>query len=116
MKACLKLVAAAVALLVVVGCSKSASSLGSQNAQLFSSAAPEVKAQWEAATAAMATNGFVSAMVALKKLQQASLTSEQTAAVGATATAVSDEMYAAANKGDARAKEAIVTLRQLNAR
>lgn len=117
MKILSQTIAGAVAgLFLLAGCRKSASTLGSRNASLFKAATPEIKLQWDTATAAMATNGFVPAMVALKKLQQAGLTSEQTAAVGATATAVSDEMYAAANKGDARAKEAIVTLRQLNAR
>jgi hypothetical protein len=97
----------------LAGCgSKSASSLGSSNAKLFAAAPASVKSQWDAASAAIATNGYTPAIVALKNLQQQSLSPEQLKAVNDTVTAVSDQMYAAANKGDAAAKQAIQDLRK----
>ncbi len=105
------------AVLLMPGCSKSASSVGSRNTKAFQSANPETKASWDTALAAMNTNGFVTATVALMKLQQVpSLTPDQLKAVNETVTAVSDQMYAAANKGDANAKNAIEELRKLKMR
>lgn len=105
--------AAAVALLLG-GCSKNAASLGASNASLFASAPAPVKASWDKATAAIATNGYATAIIALKALQeQPGLSAEQLKAVNDTVNAVSDQMYAAANKGDANAKQAIQSLRQV---
>ncbi len=105
--------AAAVALLVG-GCSKDAASLGSSNTSLFASAPAPVKANWDKATAAIATNGYATAIIALKALQaEPGLSADQLKAVNETVNAVSDQMYAAANKGDANAKQAIQSLRQV---
>lgn len=105
----------ALVLAAAVGCGKDTASLSSGN-KLFQSANPQIKAQWNTAAAAIETNGFLTAMLSLQKLQQANLTPEQLAAVNATATRVSNDMYDAANKGDASANEAIASLRKLQKR
>ena len=67
--------------------------------------------------AALKTNGFLVSIVALQSLQQrGNLTPEQLKAVNETVTAVSDEMYAAANRGDANAKQQIQDLGKLRSR
>ena len=48
--------------------------------------------------------------------KQPGLTADQTKAVEQTVTAVSDQMYAAASKGDAAAEQAIQELRSLRGR
>jgi hypothetical protein len=98
--------------LLLVGCKKDAKSVGSGNNKLFASAPAPLKADWEQANAAMATNGYFTAFAALKNLQQQSLSPEQLKAVNDTVTAVNDQMYEAANKGDAAAKQAIQDLRK----
>lgn len=115
-RVCLLLAALVVIGLGLSGCSKDAASIGSSRARLFQSADPQIKQQWDVVNAAIQTNGFVTAMMNLSKLQQAALNPEQLKAVQETATAVSDQMYAAANKGDAAAKAAIVTLREMRNR
>ncbi len=76
-----------------------------------------IKAGWESAMAAIATNGYTAATVALTTLQrQSGLSPEQLKAINETVTAVSDQMYDAANKGDAAAKQAIQDLRKLTGR
>ena len=98
--------------LCLAGCGKSAEGLSSANAKLFASAPAEVKTAWDAASAAIATNGYATAILSLQKLQGLpALTAEQLKAVNETVTAVSDQMYEKANKGDAGAKEAINQLR-----
>jgi hypothetical protein len=104
------------AALVMAGCSKNAASLGSSNAKLFATAPAPIKAEWDKATAAIATNGYAAAILSLKNLQAQSLTPEQTKAINDTVTAVSDQMYAAANKGDAAAKQALQDLRRATGR
>ena len=107
------------ALLVVwaSGCGRSGASLGARNSKLFQSADAQTKGNWETAMAALKTNGFLVSIVALQSLQQrGNLTPEQLKAVNETVTAVSDEMYAAANRGDANAKQQIQDLGKLRSR
>ena len=101
---------------LAAGCSKDASSLAARNAKLFQAGDPQLKALWDTANLAMKTNGFLAASLALQKLHQAQLTPEQLRAVEQMGAAVSDQMYDAANKGDAGAAEAIKELRKLSAR
>lgn len=96
---------------LLAGCGKSAASLSSRNAALFESAPPEIKSDWEKATAAAKTNGYVVAITTFQKLQRAALSPEQLQAVNETVSAVSDQMYETANRGDAAATQAIAELR-----
>jgi len=115
MKSCVKLIAVpALIALAFMGCSKSATSVGSHHAEAFQSADAQTKALWDTALAAVKTNGYAVAFVTLKSLQaQPGLTPQQLQAVNETATAVSDQMYAAANRNDPAALQAIEELRQI---
>jgi hypothetical protein len=102
--------------IILPGCggSKSAASRGDK---AFQSAPAETRSEWDTACAAIKANDYAAAITTLQKLSTTpGLSAEQTHAVQETATAVSDEMYAAANKGDARAKQAIADLRKLSGR
>jgi len=92
------------------GCNKSASGTGSKHSKLFTSADPAIKAAWETAMAAVGTNGYVTASQSFKELLASTLTPDQVKAVTETATALSDQMYAAANSGDANAIAALKEL------
>jgi hypothetical protein len=97
----------------VTGCSKSANAIASSGTKAFESAPPETKAAWESAMAAVKSNDAATALLAFGKLRaQPGLTPEQIQAVDKTAAAVSEQMYAAANKGDPNAKKAIEDLRK----
>jgi hypothetical protein len=115
MKSCVALVAAfGLLTLALMGCSKDATSVGSRHTKAFQSADAQTKALWDTAMAAAKTNGFALAIVTLKSLQvQPALTPEQLKAVNETATAVSDQMYKAANRNDPAALQAIEELRKL---
>jgi len=98
---------------LLVGCQKNAASMASDNAKLFQSADPTIKADWDAAIAATRTNGYAAAILSLKSLrQQTNLTSQQATAVDQMLTAINDQMYEAANKGDANAQQSIEELRK----
>lgn len=105
-----------VLLATLAGCSKDAESLGSARSKLFQSADPAIKAQWEAANASVKTNGYAEAIIGFKRLQGANLSPEQRKAVDETVTAVSDQMYEAANKGEAGAIKAVQHLRDVSGR
>lgn len=108
---------AAAAAGILAGCGQpSAESLGAANAKLFQSSDPPIKSQWDAATAAVKTNGFAEAILALTKMQSATLSPEQRKAVDETVTAVSDQMYESANKGEAAGLKAIEKMRQATGR
>lgn len=65
----------------------------------------------------MQTNGYAAAVLSLKKVYRAeNLSPEQQKAVNDTLTAINDKMYAAANKGDAQAAQAIQDLRKASGR
>lgn len=97
--------------LVVAGCKKDAAGLGSQYAKAFDAAAPELKTRWQAALAAVNTNGYTVAVLTLRELSQGTLTPDQSQAVTETLRAINDQMYDAANQGNAAAKAAIDELR-----
>jgi hypothetical protein len=108
----------AVLSLALCGCGKkSASSLASKNDAAFSSATPEVKGAWEASKAAMKTNGYAVAIAALTGAKAAAgLSPDQSRAIDETVTAISDQMYEAANREDPAAKQAIEDLRTMMGR
>ena len=105
---------------LLCGCgkgSKDPSKIGAQYNQVFASADAETKACWETATGALATNGYAVTIQAIRTMLQAGkLTPEQTKAANETATAASDKMYEAANKGDPTALQAIEDLRKATGR
>jgi len=91
-----------------LACNKSVSS-GSSALQ---SASPEVKKGWDTAMAAMKTNGYAAAILELQKARALpGVTAEQGKVIDASSTKISDQMYAAANKDDPKAKAAIEDLR-----
>ena len=91
-----------------IACNKSVSSGGSA----LQSASPEVKKGWDAAMAAMNTNGYAVAITELQKIRQLpGVTAAQGKAIDDASTKISDQMYAAANKDDPKAKAAIEDLR-----
>ncbi len=102
-----------VAGVVSFGCgAKDPNAVGSRNAKVFASADPQTREQWDTAIAAMKTNGYVIATVNLQCLaQQTNLTPEQLQAVHETVASMTDQMFAAANKGDQAAVQAIQQLR-----
>ncbi len=99
------------------GGSKDPNKVGSQYNQLFASADAETKACWDTAMAAAKTNGYAVTIQAVRTMvASGKLTPEQAKAAQDTATATSDKMYDAANKGDAAAKQAIDELRKASGR
>ncbi len=99
----------ALAGLLAVGCGKSASA----NAKAFDSASPEIKATWDKAQTAAKAKDYATALLTFQQLQaRTDLTPDQIKAVGEAATAVSDQMYEASNKGDPAAEKAIETMRK----
>jgi hypothetical protein len=100
-------------LLGLWGCSRSAESIGARGTKAFASAPAETKALWEKALSAVSSSDYATALISLKKIkEQSGLTPDQTEAVGRTATAINDQMYEAANKGDEKAKQALQDLRK----
>ena len=93
---------------VFSGCAKKAAT----GSGAFVAASPEIRETWDKAVAADQTNGYVVAITGYHDLmtQKASLTDEQIAAVKAAALAINQRLYAAANSGDAAAKEASLKL------
>ena len=99
--------------LLMTGCGKKVGG----NAAAFASASPEIKAAWDKGLAEAKAKDYAAAMTTLRVLHnKPGLTADQVKALEETTTVVSDEMYAAANKGDAKAVEAIKTLRELQRR
>lgn len=103
--------------LVLVSCGPNPQAAASRGEKVFHSASPEAKALWTEATLSVKTNGYAPALISLGKLHALpGLTPEQTKAVEETSAAVSAKMYAAANKGDPAATQALEDLRRLQSR
>lgn len=86
---------------------------GGANAKAFDSASPEIKTLWEKAQTAAKAKDYAGALLMFRQLSaRTDLTPDQTKAVEVSSTAVSDQMYEAANKGDAEATKAIETMRK----
>lgn len=102
-------IAFALLALLFVGCSKGVG----DGAKVFETASAEIKAAWDKGLAEAKAKDYAAAIGTLQDLhRKPGLTPEQIKALEETTTAISDEMYAAANKGDAKAVEAINQLRQ----
>jgi len=92
------------------GCSKSTNALKSN---VFDSAGPEIKAKWEKATAAAATNDYATAVIAMNEIAaQTNLTTEQRTVLNDALSGENDRMFAAAQKGDPQAKAALDEIRK----
>ena len=95
------------------GCSKAKSRDAVVNANVFETASPQLKSDWEKIISASATNGYVVAILTCRKLQaQPDLAADQRAAVDQAMTDTSNRMTAAADKGDQAAAAAIAELRK----
>ena len=102
---------------LLAGCGPNPTTIANDNTKSFQSADPQTKASWDAALAAMKTNGYAPALLELRKLAaRSNLSPEQAKAVADTGTALTDRMYAAARKGDTKAAEAIKQLDALRVR
>ena len=106
---CLALIAAS---LVLFGCGKSTDSVLAKNARLFQTADPKLRQDWDTAAAAVKTNGYATAILALRVLQRQDLATEQRDAVEQALRAVGDKLYTAAERGDAAAKEDLEQLKK----
>lgn len=107
--------------LFITGCgfggSPNPQRLASKYDKAFGSADAEAKGMWDGAKSAMQTNGYVAALQNLESLiAYTNVSPEQVTAARETVNAVSDKMYAAANKGDAAAKDAIEEYRKVRTR
>jgi hypothetical protein len=99
----------AMAAIFATGCGKKVG----EGAKAFASASPEIKTAWDKGLAEAKAKDYAAAITTLQDLyRKPGLTADQTKSLEETMTAISDEMYAASNKGDAKAAEAIKVLRQ----
>jgi hypothetical protein len=97
----------------LAGCGGSAQSRMSRYEKAFNTAPQELKAQWDIALNAVKSKDYAVAVGTLNQIAViTNLAPEQAVAVREVSTAVSDEMYDAANKGDPKAKQAIEDLRK----
>jgi hypothetical protein len=102
---------------LLANCGASPNSAAARGEKAFSSAPAETRTFWMMATTAIRTNDLALALATLGKLHSTQgLTPEQTKAVEATSTALSDRLYSAANRGDPNAKRALDDLRMMHAR
>lgn len=104
------MIAAALASLALAGCSRKPAGLTPKEKQVFDSAPPEVKQNWDAALAAEKANDYVASLSLFNELLQQNLSPEQRDAASKEMTALNQRMYDAANKGDAAAKKAVEDL------
>ncbi|MDE3066749.1 MAG: hypothetical protein KGJ60_04270 [Verrucomicrobiota bacterium] len=110
MKPILRLSASLLLLALLAGCGKpSASSVAAAHSNLFPSS--PLKEQWDTAMAAMQTNGYVTAVTTLKKMQLENVNDAQLTAINDTLRTLNDQILAAADKGDANAAHAMEELR-----
>lgn len=104
---------AAMVACVAVSCSKGPSASSGNKA--FASADAESQKMWQAATAAAATNDYVTSVTFFRKLyDNPNLTAEQHKAAEENLTVVYDRMSDAASKGDAAAVKAQEEISQIS--
>ena len=99
-------------LIPIVGCGNKAESTLSSQSQLFQD--PALKANWDTASAAMKTNGYVAAQMSLRDILKHPVTDAQLNAVNDAVKAINAQMYAAADRGDLQASNAVVQLMHNN--
>jgi hypothetical protein len=100
---------------LVASCSKSPSSISGRS-KVFDSAPAAVKESWTRAVAFAQTNDYAGATTLLMGLRKQELTPAQSAAVDASLKTVMEAMYAAAERGDPAAKQAIDELKRRSRR
>ena len=94
----------------LAGCQK-ASPSADADAKLFASAAPEIKAVWDGALAAIQTNDLGGAFLALRQLRsQSGVTPAQTAAIDAHLKSINLQLATAAQNGDTNARQIFLEL------
>ena len=93
----------------LAGCGRSGAG---PDAQAFAKAAPEIKADWDAAVAADKANDYFTASVSYARVvqQESKLTPKQFEAALTASRELSARLSAAAEKGDAAAREALAKL------
>lgn len=78
----------------------------------FDTAAPELKSSWQLAVAAMKTNGYALGLLELQNLRMRSdLTPQQISVIEDASKAFNDRFYAALDKDEPAAQEALKLLR-----
>lgn len=96
-----------------VGCGKSsASSIAAIHSQLLTTSSLEK--DWDTATTAMRTNGYMVAITILRKMQTENPSAGQLGAIDDTLRELNIQMFAAAAKGDANASRAAEELRKMS--
>lgn len=91
------------------GCGRpDAAAAFASHSDLFSSG--QLKEDWDIAMTAMKTNGYVTAETTLNKMRTENPTAEQLNAINHAIKAINDQLYAAAEKGDANASKALKEL------
>ncbi len=113
MKSNFLLLAVLSAPLLVGGCGpKAGPPLSARDQHAFDQASPDLRQNWDRVLEADRTNGYVFAQNLLYRLSQQPLPPEQKDAVSNRLAAINKRMYAAAEKGDAAALNAIQELRR----
>jgi len=104
-------IAVATALTGAAGCGRTPAAR-TRATQAFANAPPPLKETWERAAASLQTNNYILAAPLLMDLRRQALSAEQAAAVDATLKPVMEALYAAADRGDAAAAQAIAALKR----
>jgi hypothetical protein len=95
------------------GCTKKPAAHPTPTPETFAAASPKLKADWESVCAAAAVTNYVTVILTGRRMQGAvDLTSEQQTAVNEILTDFSEQMTAAAQKGDPAALKAIEEIRK----
>lgn len=101
----------------LLGCGKGSNKITADSQAAMASADPAIKVKWDSAMSAAKSNEYAGAIIILKSMvDDPKLTPEQKTAVENSMKAVSDEMYDALNRGDAKAQQAIEQLRTMSGR
>jgi len=99
--------------LATAGCNQEAARQMVADTKAFESASPVIKDDWAKTLAAVSSRDYSTAIISCRKLQALTeLTPEQRVAVNKTLAAVSQQMTAAAAKGDPDAIKAIQEMRK----
>ena len=101
-----------VAGLAAVGMAGCGSRSLDQNSKAFASAPAPLKESWTKAVACVRSKDYAGAAPLLFNLRTQSLTPDQSAAVEAAVKTVTEELWAAADRGDPAAKQAIEDLKK----
>ena len=113
MNAMIRFGAIVLALALVGGCGKpGASAVAAGHSQLFPDG--QLKTDWDTATAAMQTNGYIAAGTALNKMLAENPSAAQLEAIHDTLRALNGQMVAAADKGDVNARNTLEELSKMS--